>query len=134
MERKAKTLTWNWRDHWKTGKRKHMETVSRYLDRHGCLYQSEKSKCLWTHDKYGIIFVVCSQTFTLFELIKTAVPVEISWYSFRVPVLQWSLQFQVRVFTFLSLILQYSYFGNFLFTLSEENTLTHFHSININKK
>ena len=30
------------------------------------------------------IFVVCSQTFTLFRLIKTAVPVEISRYSFRV--------------------------------------------------
>ena len=30
------------------------------------------------------IFVVCSQTFTLFRLIKMAVPVEISRYSFRV--------------------------------------------------
>ena len=30
------------------------------------------------------IFVVCSKTFTLFRLIKTAVPVEISRYSFRV--------------------------------------------------
>ena len=29
-------------------------------------------------------FVVCSQTFTLFRLKKTAVPVEISRYSFRV--------------------------------------------------
>ena len=33
---------------------------------------------------------------------------------FHVPVLQWSLQFLVRVFTFLSLILCYSYFGTFL--------------------
>ena len=48
-----------------------------------------------------------------------AMPVKISRYSFhcfRVPVLQWSLQFLVRVFTFLSLILWYSYFGTFLST------------------
>ena len=30
------------------------------------------------------VFVVCSQTFTLFQLRKTAMPVEISRYSFRV--------------------------------------------------
>ena len=30
------------------------------------------------------VFVVCSQTFTLFRLRKTAVPAEISRYSFRV--------------------------------------------------
>ena len=35
---------------------------------------------------------------------------------FRVPVLQWSLQFLVGVFTFLSLILCCSYFGTFLST------------------
>ena len=48
---------------------------------------------------------LCSQTFTLFRLIKTAMPVKIFRYSFRVPVLQWFLQFPVRVFTFLSFIL-----------------------------
>ena len=30
------------------------------------------------------VFVMCSQTFTLFRLRKTAVPVEISEFSFRV--------------------------------------------------
>ena len=34
--------------------------------------------------KTDAIFVVCSQTFTLFQMRKTAVPVEISRYSFRV--------------------------------------------------
>ena len=52
-ERKVKTLTRNWRDHWRTGAHKHTETVSRYFDRHGRLSQSEESKCLWTHDKEG---------------------------------------------------------------------------------
>ena len=37
---------------------------------------------------------------------------------FCVPVLWWSLQFLVKVFTFLSLILCYSYFGTFLSTWS----------------
>ena len=41
-------------------------------------------------------------------------PVEISRYSFRVPVLLWSLRFLVRVFTFLSLNLWFSYFSTFL--------------------
>ena len=31
-----------------------METVSRYFDRHGCLFQTEESKCLRTHDKEGV--------------------------------------------------------------------------------
>ena len=30
----------------RTGIRKHTETVSKYFDRHGRLYQSEESKCL----------------------------------------------------------------------------------------
>ena len=41
-ERKVKTLTRNWRDHWRIGTRKHTETVSRYFDRHGSLYQSKE--------------------------------------------------------------------------------------------
>jgi hypothetical protein len=53
-ERKVKTLTRNWRDHWRTGTHKHTETVSRYFDRHGRLFQSEESKCFWTHDKDGV--------------------------------------------------------------------------------
>ena len=57
-ERNVKILTRNWRDHWRTGTWKHTETVSRNFDRHGSLYQS------W--------------------LKKTAVPVEISRYSFSV--------------------------------------------------
>ena len=42
---------------------------------------------LWWHFhelSSDAIFIVCSQTFTLFRLIKTAVPVKISLYSFRV--------------------------------------------------
>ena len=46
------------------------------------------------------------------------VPVEISRYSFCVPITQWSLQYLLRVFTFLSLILCYSHFGTFLCTWS----------------
>ena len=38
-----KTLTRNWRDHCRIGTRKHTETVSRYFDRHGRLYQSKES-------------------------------------------------------------------------------------------
>ena len=53
-ERKVKTLTRNWRDPCRIGTRKHTETVSRYFDRHGRLYQSKESKCLWTHDKAGV--------------------------------------------------------------------------------
>ena len=75
----------------------------------GRLYQSEESKCLWTHDtlESHAIFVVCSHTFALFWLRKRAVSVKIFWLTFRVfcgPVLQWSIQFLVRVFTVLSLI------------------------------
>jgi hypothetical protein len=47
------------------------------------------------------------------HMTKMVVSIEIFWLSFRVPVLWWSLQFLVRVFTFLSLILCYSYFGTF---------------------
>ena len=50
-------------------------------------------------------FVVCSHTFILFWLSKTAVTVKIFWLSFCVPFLRWSLQFLVRVFPFRSLIL-----------------------------
>ena len=48
-----KTLTRNWRDHCRTGTQKDKETVSKYFDGHGHLSQSEESKCLWTHSKYG---------------------------------------------------------------------------------
>ena len=93
-ERKVKTLTKNSRDHHRTGTRKHMETLSKYFDGHGRLSQSEESKCLWTHSRAHRNILI--------------------QFPFCVPVLQWSLQFLVRVFTFLSLILWYSYFGTFL--------------------
>ena len=64
------------------------------------------------------IFVMCSHTFALFWLRKMAVSIKIFRVCFRVPVLQWSLQFLIRVFTLLSLILWYSYFGTFLSTWS----------------
>ena len=68
--------------------------------------------------------LLCSHTFTLFWLRKTAMPVKIfrlSFCVFFVPVLQWSLQYLIRVFTFLSLILCYSYFGTFPSTWSTLN-------------
>ena len=43
----------------------------------------EITKGTGTHKHTGV-FVVCSQTFTFFRLRKTAVPVEISRFSFRV--------------------------------------------------
>ena len=55
-------------------------------------------------------------------------PVEISRYSFCVFIPLWSLQFLVRVFTFLSLILWFSYFGTFLSTWSLSTTMS-FHVI-----
>ena len=109
-ERKGKTLTRDWRDHKRTGTHKHTETELRYFDWHGRLSQSKESKCLWTHDKDGITREFTKDaTFTLFRLRKTAVPVEISRFSFHVCAclsLSWSLQFLVRVFTFLSLNLK----------------------------
>ena len=42
---------------------------------------------MWTHDKDGIpreFFVMCSHTFTLFSLRKTAVSIKIFWLSSRV--------------------------------------------------
>ena len=65
-ERKVKTLTRNWRDYWRTGTRTHTETVSRYL----AIFINRKR--------------VNTFYFTLFWWRQTAVPVEISWYSFRV--------------------------------------------------
>jgi hypothetical protein len=53
-ERKVKTLIRNWRDHQRTGTHKNTETESRHFDRHSRLFQSEESKCLWTHDKDGV--------------------------------------------------------------------------------
>ena len=63
------------------------------------------------------VFVVCSQTFTLFRLRMTAVPVEISRYSFRVFVC--ACHFVISSIpgkSFLSLNLWFSYFGTFLST------------------
>ena len=87
-ERKVKTLTRNWRDYQRTGTHKHMETVSRYFDRHGRLSQLEEKHLLssdWERrpclSKYLDTVSVC----------------------LCAPVLQWSLQFLVRVFTFFSL-------------------------------
>ena len=96
-ERKVKTLTRNWRDHWRTGTHKHTETVSRYFDRHGHLYQSEESKCLWTHDKDGVIESLRKVPPCLSKYLNTVS------MCLCVPVLLWFLQFLVRVFTFLSL-------------------------------
>ena len=52
---------------------------------------SSKNTHIYTHSEGSFIYkwnynisVECSQTFTPFWSIKTAVPVEISWYSFRV--------------------------------------------------
>ena len=57
---KVKTLTKNWRDPCRTGTRKCTEPVSKYLDEHGRLSQSEESKCLWTHYKDGTLLFKCA--------------------------------------------------------------------------
>ena len=49
----GKTLNEKWRDLWRKGTHKHMETYLRYFDDHRCLSQSEESKCMWTHGKDG---------------------------------------------------------------------------------
>ena len=78
-ERKVKTLTRNWRDHWMTGTHKHTETVLRYFDISLSIGRDwQRRSCL---SKYLNTVSVC----------------------LCVPVIQWSLQFLVRVFTFLSL-------------------------------
>ena len=68
------------------------------------------------------MFVNTRQRFTLFRLRKTAVPVEKSRYRFCVFVCACPFvicfQFLIRVFTFLSLNLWFSYFGTFLSTWS----------------
>ena len=115
-----KTLTENWSDHSRTGTRKHTETWSKYFDGHGHLSQSEESKFLWTHDKDGVTSHLCRVFTNICSLlIERDKAIKIFQLSFRVSVLLWSLQFLVRVFTFLSLILYYSYFGTFLSTCSK---------------
>ena len=50
-----KTLTKNWRDHvGQAHEHTHKETKSKYLNRHGCISQSEESKCMWAHDRDGV--------------------------------------------------------------------------------
>ena len=122
-ERKVKTLTRNWSDNCRTGTRKHTESVSKYFDGHGCLSQSEESKCLWTHDKDGVTreFMKGATRGLREEWMEGNYLRLMPAYFYTVfvcLVLQWFLQFLVRVFTFLSLILGYSYFGTFLSTWS----------------
>ena len=72
---------------------------------------------------------------------RVFVTVEIFWLSFRVSFLRRSLQFLVRVFTFLSLILCYSYFSTFLSTwsitfhlwMNIKNLLTYFLTFNLSR-
>jgi hypothetical protein len=97
---------------------KHTENYLRYFNGHRHLSQSEESECMWIH--YNVcdtIFVMCSHTFTLFWLRKKSVTIKMFRISFRVFVCafpQRSLQFFVRFFPFLSLILCYSYIDTFL--------------------
>ena len=105
-KRKVKTLTRNWRDHKMTGTHKHTETVTRYFDWHGSLPQSKESKCLWTHDKDGVTHkhLLSFDWGRLPCQSKNLVTVSTC---LCLPVISWSLQFLVRVFSFLSLNLQY---------------------------
>ena len=66
------------------------------------VFLNQKRVNLWEHmtRSSDAIFIVCSQTFTLFWLIKTAVTVEIFWLSFHVLVLRWYLQFFGKSFHF----------------------------------
>ena len=114
-----RTLTRNWRDHQRTGTHKHTKTVSRYFDRHGCLFQSEESKCPVLHPSLsqlpGGTFCNSLVTPSLSCVHKHLLSSDwerrpcLSKYldtvsvCLCVPFLWWSLQFLVRVFTFLSL-------------------------------
>ena len=94
-ERKVKTLTKNWRDHHRTGTHK-----------------------LNTRKPNQNISMVTVVFLSQKRLRKKVVTIKIFQFSSHVPILRWSLQFLVRVFSFLSLILCYSYFGTFLSTWS----------------
>ena len=66
---------------------------------------------------YDAIFTMCSHTFEKDGLVRRNISILFPCVcSCACP--PWSLQFLVRVFTFLSLILCYSYFGTFLSTWS----------------
>ena len=56
-KKKGKSLTEKWRDLQRKGGHKHPEIYLIYFDDHGCLSQSEESKCKWTHDKDGATWV-----------------------------------------------------------------------------
>ena len=109
-----KTLTRNWRDHWRIGTQKLYRDISTGT----AVFINWKRVNVCEHTTKMASHLCRVHKHSLFWLMNTAVPVEISRYSFCVPILQWSLQFLVGVFTFLSLILWYSYLGTFLSTWS----------------
>ena len=85
-ERKVKTLTRNWRDHWRIDTQKLYWDIS--TGKAVFINQKRVNVCEHMTKMASLasdaIFVVCSQTFTLFLLIKAAMPLEISRYSFCV--------------------------------------------------
>ena len=74
-------FTEKWKDIWRKGTHKHLIGLFRLSQ---MSFQSEDSKCMWTHGKGGAIFTMCSHTFTLFWSKKTSVIVEICQLSFHV--------------------------------------------------
>ena len=111
----------NWRDHRRTGTHKHTETVLRYFNWHGCLSQSEERVTLVNS------LVTPSLSWVHKHLLSSdweRQPCQLKYLNtvsmcLCVPVLLWSLQFLVRVFTFPSLNLWFSYFGAFLSSWSK---------------
>ena len=87
LKSKGKTLTEKWRDLWRKGTHKHLETYLKYFDCHRCLSQSEK---------------------------KTSLIPEMYQITLSVPFLRRSLHFSVRVFPFFSNFFCYPYFDTFL--------------------
>ena len=93
-ERKVKTLTRNWRDHWRTNllpntdqiTRRHLELAYQFV------LSSRLSPGINLSQPPSGTFInslvtpslSCVHKHSLFWLIKTAVLVKISWYSFRV--------------------------------------------------
>ena len=136
-----KTLTTNWRDHSRIATCKHTKTKSKYFDGHGRLSQPEDSKCTSTHDKEGVTREFMKGAIRGLQppgnslMMPSLSCVHVHLFSsdwerwpcpskyfdlvsvcLRVPVLLWSFQFLLRVFSFLSLISCYSYLGTFLST------------------
>ena len=77
-ERKVETLTKNWSGHSKTGTGKHMQKLNQNISTGMAVFLNQKRANVCEHTTK----MACSQTFALFWLRKTTIPVEIFWFNF----------------------------------------------------